>query len=63
MYSRADMWTCLRRSPAGFEREAYAPEVLKLGASGLVTDAEHERAREHSWVSASEGEDELTRAA
>ena len=49
--------------PSRISKRGTCTEVLKLGATGLVPDAEHGRARKHPWVSAAEGEDELTRAA
>ena len=49
--------------PSRISKRGTCTEVLKLGTAGLVPDAEQEWAREHPWVSASEGEGELTRAA
>ena len=48
--------------PSRIPRDAYAPEALKRGLSGLVPDAEQESALKLTWVSASEAENELTRA-
>ena len=49
--------------PSRISKRGTCTEVLKLGTAGLLPDAEQEWAREHPWVSASEGEGELTRAA
>ena len=48
--------------PSRIPRGAYAPEAHKRGPSGLVPDAEQESALKLTWVSASEAENELTRA-
>lgn len=48
--------------PSRIPRGSYAPEALKRGPSGLVPDAEQESALKLTWVSASEAENELTRA-
>ena len=49
--------------PSRISKRGTCTEVLKHGTAGLLPDAEHEWVWKPSWVSASEGEDELTCAA